>query len=367
MPERYYIVPEECHRELVSALFLRRGYNTEEAFDMARLCGEAARHGIRTHNAVKALHLDDLFGSKVGGCRPGAVVEERPCRFEASRIWNANGKLGPSVAYQAIDVAIRLAEKFGVGMVSVDNACHYLWGGAYALEAARRGFIGYTQCTAMLAEVVPFGGCSPTLGTNPHTWAFPTAEAVGFPVLVDWATSVVSMGRIQQLKREGKPVPPDAAVDAQGRATADPDAVRGLLPFGGHKGYGLGLIDELVAALIGGSLPTVRGRFSNDGEKHTPCFFFQVIHPDALGAGAFACGRSQTENVRQVLVDVLGHGNEGAVLPGQPEAENAALSARHGGFLLTAAELAALNEDAAKSGAPTLDPSSLLQVAIPTS
>ena len=107
-----------------------------------------------------------------------------------------------------MDTAIALADKYGIGSVSVDNAFHYLWGGGYVLDAARRGYIAYTNCTAALAEVVPFGGKFPTLGTNPHSWGFPTTQAIGFPIVIDWATSVIAMGRVQQLKREGLPLPP---------------------------------------------------------------------------------------------------------------------------------------------------------------
>jgi L-2-hydroxycarboxylate dehydrogenase (NAD+) len=115
--------------------------------------------------------------------------------------------------------------------------------------------------TAALAEVVPFGGKTPTLGTNPHSWAFPTTKAIGFPIVIDWATSTVAMGRVQQLKREGKPLPPSCAVDKDGNPTTDPDKAVALLPFGAPKGYGLGLIDELYAAFVGGSLPTIRGHY----------------------------------------------------------------------------------------------------------
>ena len=168
-----------------------------------------------------------------------------------------------------MEAAIKLADQYGVGIVSVDNAFHYLWGGGYVMSAAERGYIAYTNCTAGLAEVVPFGGKFPTLGTNPHSWGFPTIPAVGFPVVVDWATSVVAMGRVQQFRREGKPLPPNAAVDKDGRPTTDANAAVSLLPFGGHKGYGLALIDELVGAMIGGSLPTLRSRWADaDGKAH---------------------------------------------------------------------------------------------------
>jgi LDH2 family malate/lactate/ureidoglycolate dehydrogenase len=211
------------------------------------------------------------------------------------------------------------------------------------IEAAKKGYIAYTCCTAALAEVVPFGGKFPTLGTNPHSWGFPTQDVIGFPICIDWATSTVAMGRVQQFVREGKQLPPGCAVDAGGKETTDPNQVKALLPFGQHKGYGLSLIDELLAGYMGGSLPTLRSRWGSGpgDEKHTPNFFFQCIRVDALGCGDFAQGRSQHENVKAVIRDILGHGNEGAMLPGQIEANGAALSVKHGGLLFTQAEVEA--------------------------
>lgn len=352
MSEIFHVVPEAEHNALVEAAYRHRGFNADEAAAGARLCAEAARHGIRTHNALKALHLDHLFGTGSKGCVANVEIEQKPSRFPAAKIWNANRKLGQATAYAALEEAIRLADEFGVGMVSVDNAFHYLWGGGYVMEAARRGYVAYTNCTAALAEVVPFGGKYPTLGTNPHSWGLPTTEALGFPIVIDWATSVVAMGRVQQLAREGKPLPPNAAVDADGKITTDPAQVKALVPFGAHKGYGLSLINELVGALIGGSLPTIRNRWDRvpAGEKGTCCFFFQVWHPDAMGAGDFAGGRSQAENVKAVLADLLGHGNEGCMLPGQLEADAARRCAEHGGLLFSTAEVAGFNELANEIG-----------------
>jgi L-2-hydroxycarboxylate dehydrogenase (NAD+) len=357
MSEVFHVVPEPQHNALVAAAYQYRGYLADEAAEAARFCAEASRHGIRTHNGIKALHLDHLFGTGVKGWVPGAKIEEIPSRFPAVKIWNANRKLGQSIAYRAMDAAIKLADQYGVGTVSVDNATHYLWGGGYVIDAARRGYIAYTNCTAAITEVVPFGGKAPTLGTNPHSWGFPTTAAVGFPIVIDWATSVVAMGRVQQLKREGKLLPPMAAVDKDGNPTTDPNQAAALLPFGAHKGYGLSLVDELVAAFIGGSLPTLRNRWDREpAEKHTCCFFFQVWHPDAMNGGAFALGRNQAENVKAVIRDVLGHGNESCLLPGQLEAEAAARSARNGGLLFSVAEIAAFNEIAAECGQPPWKP-----------
>ncbi len=353
----FLTVSRAAHDQLVEAAYRSRGFTADEAAEGAKLAAEAARHGIRTHHALKALHLDHLFGSATGGCVPGAEIEVVKSRFAGSETWNANRKLGQSVAYRAIERCIELADQYGIGQVSVDNAFHYLWGGGYVMEAAERGYIAYTNCTSTLAEVVPFGGKFPTLGTNPHSWGFPTGAALGFPIVSDWATSTVAMGRVQALKREGKLLPPGAAVDKDGKPTDDPNEVAALLPFGAHKGYAMCLINELYAGLIGGSLPTLRGRGPKApaGEKTTAAFYFQVIHPDAISGGDFAKGRSQMENLATVLGDIFGHGNEGCTLPGQLEAEARKRSDSAGGLLFTAAELSEFNQLAAELGAPPLE------------
>ena len=220
------------------------------------------------------------------------------------------------------------------------------------MDAAEKGYIAYTNCTSALAEVVPFTGKFPTLGTTPHSWGFPTTDAVGFPLVSDWATSVVAMGRVQALKREGKELPPNAAVDKEGNPTTDPNEVAALIPFGAHKGYAMCLLNELYGALIGGSLPTLRGRPSAapTDEKTTTTFYFQVIHPEAVAGGAFAQGRNQNANLKQVLADIFGHGNEGCILPGQFEAEARKRSDEAGGLHFTEAELKEFNELAAEIG-----------------
>ena len=359
MAEIFHVVPVAIHEQIVVSAYRHRGYTADEAEKAAKLATAATTHGIRTHNAIKALHLDELFGSKAGGCVPGAQVRKLSSRFDATEVWDANKKLGQAVAWDAIERCMTLADRHGTGTVSVDNAFHYLWGGGYVMEAARRGYIAYTNCTASLAEVVPFRGVHPTLGTNPHSWGFPTTDAVGYPIVIDWATSVIAMGRVQQLKREGKTLPPGAAVDASGKPTTDPDAAVALLPFGDHKGYGLSLINEIVAGFIGGSLPTIRSRAPVAGEKQGCAFFFQVIHPEAISGAAFSFGRSQSDNVKAVLADILGHGNSGCMLPGQLEAEAAERNCRAGGLLFSSAEVAALNELAREAGVAEIDAATL--------
>lgn len=348
-----YLLPISVHNELVAAAYRHRGYTAEEAQAAASTAEAASRHGIKTHNAIKALHLDEHLGSKAGGCVPGAQIEKLPGNYKAVARWNANRKLGQAVALEAMDEAMRLADEYGIGAVAVDNAFHYLWGGGYVIDAARKGYIAYTNCTAALAEVVPFGGKSPTLGTNPHSWGFPTTDAIGFPICIDWATSVVAMGRVQQFVREGKSLPAGCGVDKDGNETCDPTQVVALMPFGQHKGYGLSLIDELMAAYIGGSLPTLRSRWGKGpaDEKRTPTFFFQCIRPDAIGC-EFPLGRDQQANVRAVLEDIRGHGNHTVLLPGEPEAKAAQLTDKLGGLLFTAAEIDAFEQIAKEAGQP---------------
>jgi len=374
MPTIYHVVPVEAHNELVRAAYQHRGYTQAEAEDAARFCEMASTHGIRTHNAIKALHLDHLFGSTTGGCKPGAEIDVIKKPFAASEAWDGKLKLGQSVAFRAMERCMELASRYGIGQVSVDNAFHYLWGGGYVMEAAKKGFIAYTTCTSTLAEVVPFGGKFPVLGTNPHSWSLPTQDVCGFPMVVDWATSTVAMGRVQQLKREGKPLPPGAAVDASGKPTTDANEAAWLLPFGAHKGYGLSLLTEVMGGVIGGGVPTLRGGGAHPdikskpfpaGEKGTSTFYFQAIHPDAISTGNFSNGRSFQENMKVVIDDILSHGNESCMLPGQPEAQNAAHTAKAGGLLFSTAEVEALNDIADEVGFRRFNVATLSTYAVP--
>ncbi|MEN9662167.1 MAG: hypothetical protein RL324_1116 [Verrucomicrobiota bacterium] len=127
-----------------------------------------------------------------------------------------------------------------------------------------------------------------------------------------------------------------------------------------HKGYGLSLINESVGGFIGGALRTIRNRWDEVGafDKGACVYFFHVIHPDAICSSAFAKGRNQSQNVKAVIEDVLGHGNEKSMLPGQLEAA-AARSAQNAGLLFSAAEFAAFNEVATACSVPLRELSDL--------
>lgn len=371
MTQEMLVVPVEKHNEVISAIYLKRGFDEEESQKAAQMAAMATRHGVRTHNGLKGLHLDDTLGSQStpAGCVPKAKITKKVGKYKAFERWDCNRKLGQAVALEAMETCMRLADEYGVGCVAVDNAFHYLWGGGYVMEAASKGYVAYTNCPAARAEVIPFKGKTPTIGTNPHSWGFPTKEAIGYPIVIDWATSVVAMGRVAQLAREGKELPPGCAVDAEGQETRDPKQVAALVPFGAHKGYGLALVDEILGALTGGSLPTIRTRFAEtpkEGEKQTCTFFFQAMKADAFGEeGCFAENRSQTENLKAVIGDILGHGNEACTLPGQIEAEAAKRCEEHGGLLFSRKEVEELADYAQKWGVEGFDPDSFPVVSVP--
>jgi L-2-hydroxycarboxylate dehydrogenase (NAD+) len=367
-PSHLYVFPEKQHNELVAQVYQSRGYDREESEVAAHYASLASKYGIKTHAALKALHLEHLFATGCGLGKPGAKIEEIDTGYPAVGKINAHYKLGQPVARHAMTMAMDRADKYGIGMVVVDKSFHYLWGGGYVMEAAQKGYIAYTNCTATLAEVVPFGGKFPTMGTNPHSWAFPTQNLVGHVILIDWATSAVAMGRVQQLKREGLQLPPEVAIDKDGRFTTDPGNVFGLMPFGGktggHKGYGLSLVDELYGAYIGGGLPTIRGHKdeAGDGRNRASCYVFQAIKPDAMAAASFKSRADQDANVKAVLEDILGHGNDRAILPGKIEHDAFLRSQKEGGLLFTEAEVREFTEVFEKASVKGFDPKALRKI-----
>ncbi|XOV72628.1 MAG: Ldh family oxidoreductase [Verrucomicrobiota bacterium] len=352
--EQLYVIKTDWHDQVVQRAFEKIGYSPAEVHQVVRNCRAALENGVRTHNAIKAIHLEALFGVRQGGTTCGANILKQKRKFSAVKFWDAQKKIGPAVAYEAVDECAAMAEDYGVGVVAVDNAWHYFWGGGYVLELAQRGFIGFTICTALLAEVVPYGGSKPVLGTNPHSWGLPTQEVCGFPVLVDWATSVISMGKAQQLAREGKSLPYQCAVNQKGNVTNDPKQIAGLLPFGLHKGYGLSLINELIAGIIGGWKPTERGRFAEGYKKSSTTFLFLALHPEAIEGNFVSSDRK--ENLKSIVNDILCKENQGAILPGQLEYEARCRCQQAGGLLLTEAEFNSFNEIAKKNQLDTHSP-----------
>ncbi len=172
-------------------------------------------------------------------------------------------------------MAILKARETGIGAVAVRNANHLGMCGYYAEKAARRDCIGLVSSITE-AIVHPYGGTEGYLGTNPLAISAPT---LGEPLIVDMATSAMSMGRVMEAARHGHQLPPGVALDARGEPTIDPmEALRGALsPLGGAKGYGLGLVASVLSALSGGAVGReVQGTIEVDPPANKGDFFMAI-------------------------------------------------------------------------------------------
>lgn len=161
---------------------------------------------------------------------------------------------GPPAAFLATDQTIARAQQFGVAAAVVRRCQHIGRVGQYVERIAGQQLIGIVTCNASRA-VVPFGGRERTLGTNPIAIAVPRQPDQA-PVLFDGSTSVVAGNKLRVLVEKGLPTPEGWIIDRSGQATTDPEAFftgGGLLPLGGHKGYGLGVMVELLAGLLSGA------------------------------------------------------------------------------------------------------------------
>ena len=280
---------------------------------------EAARHGIRTHNAIKALHLDDLFGSDAGGCVPGAEdrrnADPIPRRPKSGTPTKNSARPSPTPPSTR---AIELADQYGIGQVSVDNAFHYLWGGGYVMEAAKTRLHRLHQLHRRprrgrpLRRQIPHPRHQPALLGLPHhrRHRLPASSSTGPPPPSPWAASSSSNARASHSPR----TPPSTA---DGQPTTDPNKVAALLPFGAHKGYGL-VADQRnrrrphrrLAAHPPQPRDHGRGRKAHC-RTSTSRSSTRTRSPPAL----FAQGRNQAENIKAVLDDILGHGNENLHAP----------------------------------------------------
>ena len=223
----------------------------------ANLVGHDSHGVIRVPQYVAAI--------REGRIDPAATpVVERETACTA--LVDGNWGWGQVAGWEATWLAIAKARECGLAAVALHRSNHVGRVGEYAEEIARQEMIGLITVNnhGGAPQVAPFGGRERRLSSNPIAFAAPTS---GDLILVDMTSAVVAEGKVRVLRNEGKRAPEGWLIDAEGNPTTDPgvlyaDPPGALLPLGGllgHKGYGLGvMIDILSGALSGGGCSSLK-------------------------------------------------------------------------------------------------------------
>jgi LDH2 family malate/lactate/ureidoglycolate dehydrogenase len=225
-----------------------------------------------------------------------------------------------------MDAAIAGAADTGSYTAVVRASNHFGIAGWYALRAADAGFIGVSMTNAS-PLVAATRGIDPLLGTNPLAVAAPAGRHGRF--CLDMATSTITRGKVEVASRRHEVLQPGWAIDAEGRPTTDPAAAfeGALLPLGGteatggHKGYGLTLLVDILTGVLGGSTaaPLIAPLFSTEGGEADLGQVFMAIDPDAINEpGAF---EARLEHELDLLTEArtAPDAPDRILIPGEPE------------------------------------------------
>jgi len=230
----------------------KAGVNKADSKIVANSLVEGELYGFYSHGVMRLAHY--LKRVKAGTIKKNPKIKIEKKNGCTSLVDGGHG-FGHAISMTAVKQAIKLAGKFGVGMVGVKNSSHFGMAGVIALEAVKKDMI----CIAIShtdASVVPFGGRIPAIGTNPICVAVPCNKK--YPVLLDMATSVASLGKIIVARKKGEPIPSDWGVDEEGVPTTDANKIKYLLPMAGPKGYGLAFIVDILCGPLTGALFGIR-------------------------------------------------------------------------------------------------------------
>src|SRR5215469_9119575 len=250
--------PYETHRAQLKAILSAWGMPEENAEATADILSWADLHGVDSHGISMIPGYDRLrrAGRAKMAARP-RIIKETP----VSALVDGGGGLGHVPAHFAMQVAIDKAKSSGMAIAAVRNSAHFGATGYYTLMAAREGLIGVACTSASGVQVAPTFGKEAKLGTDPWSFAAPTAN--GEPFLLDMATTTVAAGRIRNKANEGLPCPPGWVLDKDGQPSTDPLAAREkggfLTSLGGapenssYKGYGLAVMVNILGACLPGA------------------------------------------------------------------------------------------------------------------
>jgi len=347
-------------REFTRRVFAKLGVPDLEAALAADVLATADLRGIDSHGVARLHTYFDLLS--VGRINPRPTMRVVRESASTATVDGDNG-LGLVIGPKANEVAMDKAAHAGSGWVSVCNTNHYGIAGYYTLRALERDLIGWAM-TNSSAGVAPLWGADRMLGTNPIAIAFPGGEEPA--IVIDMATSAVAYGKIEIAHRMGKPIPVGWAIDREGRSTTDPEAMMeggALLPLGserelgGHKGYSLGLMVEVLCAALSGA---------NWGPFAPPFAISEVIPTRSVGKGighffgamridAFRDPEEFKAQIDQIVRTLRATrpapGTSGPLIPGDPERRAEEERSRDGVPLLPAV-VRDLEDIARRTGIP---------------
>jgi ureidoglycolate dehydrogenase (NAD+) len=331
-------IAAEQLQDFCERVLCRVGVSAEHASIVAQSLVRANLRGVDTHGVMRL----PIYVHRITQGLINARPEMRLLRTgDGTATLDADDGPGQVATLEAMLAAVSLSRDAGVGAVSVRNSNHFGAAAFFAIEANKADMIGIAMTHAE-ADVVPYGGRVPKLGTNPIAVAVPSGDR--FPIVLDMATSIVSMGKVMVAAADGTEIPVEWAVDDSGDPCTDPKRVRAVRPMGGAKGYGLGLIIDVLCALLAGAAfgPGVRRMYHDFSTSQRIAHFVLAIDP-----GRFVPVDLFKRRVRDLIQELKltppATGFDEVMIPGEIEARIEA-ERRAAGILLSDAVVAELRD-----------------------
>lgn len=284
MNNNIYYLPVDLLRNFIRDSFVKLNVPLTDAEICADVIITSDLRGIESHGIGRLrYYYDRMVSGQHQSITKTDVIRENP----TTAVIDGHHGLGMVIARQAMQMAIDKARIYGMGSVAVRNSTHFGIAGYYPLMAVAEGMIGLTVTNARPA-VCPTFGTQAMLGTNPIAFGAPTDEP--FPFLYDAATPIIQRGKIETLARQEKKALEGWLVDPKNQPLTDPNDIlikltqdeAALLPLGGigesmggHKGYGLAtMVEILSASLQGGAFLHSLSGIGEDGSPQP----FKVGH-----------------------------------------------------------------------------------------
>lgn len=240
------VLKSEILHQLIKKKLMKASLLEEAANEAANHLVFADACGIHSHGAVRVDYYAERIAKGGTTLHPNITFEKTG---PSTGIVHGDNGMGHYVCNEALKYALEMVEESGLAFVGISQTGHSGALSYYVKKAAEEGYVALSMCQSD-PMVVPFGGSENYFGTNPIAFATPCEGQP--PVVFDMATTVQAWGKILDARSKQREIPDTWAVDKEGNPTTDPNAVNGLLPIAGAKGYGLMMmVDILAGSLLG--------------------------------------------------------------------------------------------------------------------